>query len=46
MYVNENESEDSGDPETLQDDEAILLKQQHAKYVLNNMMKLSRGMVG
>lgn len=37
MY--ENDDEENDEPETLQEDEAILLKQEHAKFVLKNMMK-------
>lgn len=44
MYVNEYDSQGSGQPETLQEDEAILLKTHHAKFVINSMMKLPRGM--
>ena len=45
MYVNQGDSENE-DPETQQDDEALLLKQEHAKFVMKSMMKLPRGMVG
>ena len=44
MY--ENDDEENDEPETLQEDEAILLKQEHAKFVIKNMIKQPRGMVG
>ena len=45
MYVNHNSNDGSSeDPETNQDDEAVLNKQQHAKYLINALRKLSRGM--
>jgi prenyltransferase beta subunit len=45
MYVDHSDEENE-EPQTLQEDEAILFKSHHAKFVLNNMMKLPRGMVG
>lgn len=47
MHVNcDSDGNDSNDPETQQEDAAVLLKSHHAKYVMSNMMKLPRGMVG
>ena len=49
MYVNEGddiEKEDFEEAETLQEDEAIILKQHHAKFVLKSMIKQPKGMVG
>ena len=48
MYVEEEEDEDSPSehPKTEQEDTAIILKQQHAKFVMGTMVEQSRGMVG
>ena len=49
MYVNEGddiEAEDFDEAETLQEDEAIILKQHHAKFVHKSMIKQPKGMVG
>ena len=47
MYADDNSgSEDNDVPKTEQEDEALLMKQEHAKFVMKSMMKQSRGMVG
>ena len=45
MYADDSEGEDD-QPKTEQEDEALLMKQEHAKFVIKSMMKQSRGMVG
>lgn len=47
MFVDdEEENEGQGnDPETQQDDEALILKQEHAKFVMKSMNKLPGGFV-
>jgi len=47
MYVEEEEEDSASEhPKTEQEDKAIILKQQHAAFVMNTMIEQSRGMVG
>ena len=46
MYVNDDSNSQDDEPKTEQDDEALLMKQEHSKFVIKSMIKQSRGMVG
>ena len=47
MFADDNsDSQEDDIPKTEQEDEALLLKQEHAKFVLRSLIKQSKGMVG